>query len=211
MSKAKNASANNNDLPPQLTRLGQVRRIVHEMEAEYGRATEKFSWLEREALVNRISSALRLSPRSVARYVAALRTPPEVQQALEEGRLKLIEAQRIAGFSQSVQAAIARRLAAGERGSDVLCDFLPADGDDETRRAFVRFYSALSRELPQLADRLDAIPLRPLCRWAGLLTKARDLLVAMIARAEATRDHEAVTNDAISKFCVDEKERPTNP
>lgn len=187
----------------QLTPLGRARCIRRLMEVDVGSSAADFLWNNREELKQRVGKAMGMSTRSVSRYLLALEAPIEVQQALDRGDIKLIDAGKVAMLGDSAQAEIAERIAAGENGGEVLHEYLAGGrGGDEVHRAYVRLHSALNREVPRLAGRAAEIKPGPLRRRLKLMKQGRVLLDELIEAAEAQGgdDSDADNCDRISSF-----------
>lgn len=191
-----------NFLRRQLSPLGKARCIRRLMEVEQGCTSDRFNCFNREELKTRLGAAIGMSPRNICRYLLVLEAPTEVQRAFDAGELKLIDAGRVALLGKEVQAAIAKRIAAGESAADVVRESLKHDkAGDDLHRAFVRLRSCLSRELPQLDGRIDELRSPAVARSCDLLQKSHALIGALVERAESHRDDED-NHDPFPGFAV---------
>src|SRR5581483_7412669 len=104
--------------------LGRARCIKRLFELEMGRDENRFSAGQRETLKASIAERMRLSSRSVSRYLLILEAPPAVQQAFDAAQLPLITAGKVALLPRSTQQEIARRIEAGELPGKVVASCL---------------------------------------------------------------------------------------
>lgn len=138
--------------------LAKARCIKRLVELESGRESCEFSGTRLEDLKARIAARMGLSTRSVNRYLLLLKAPVAVQQAFDQGRLSLVLAGRVAIYSKTVQAEIARRIATNEKPAAVIAEFSNRKGSDDAAFAFRRLVRTIVRELPHIRDRLGEAP-----------------------------------------------------
>lgn len=72
-----------------------------------------------------LGKELGMSGRTVDRYLAVLRAPRAVQDAVSEHRLSLTEAAQVGGLSEEIQAKIAQAIQAGGNVKEVVRRHLP--------------------------------------------------------------------------------------
>ncbi|MHC4401375.1 MAG: ParB/RepB/Spo0J family partition protein, partial [Planctomycetota bacterium] len=78
---------------------------------------------------DQLAQRFRKSGRTLDRLARILKTPPEVQQAVDAGRLQVVAASKVAGLDDGVQKKIARRIRSGEDPNQVVNEALGKDGD----------------------------------------------------------------------------------
>jgi ParB/RepB/Spo0J family partition protein len=66
--------------------------------------------VERPRLRERIGKAIGVSGRMVSRYIRVLSTPPEVQDAVRDGHITMVLADKVAGLDKKAQRVIASEL-----------------------------------------------------------------------------------------------------
>lgn len=169
----------------QLTPLGRARCLQRLIEVE-GKIPKWNGNAKREALKTEIGKRLNMSGRNVARYLLVLDTPPEVQQAFDTGKLRLVEAGRVSLLAKAKRQALVQRIEAGEDVVKAVKDALAASPTDcdSPDRSFVRLVVALNREIGNLGQRVGEIDPQRLARCSNTLRSALDLVKALIARAK---------------------------
>lgn len=105
----------------QLSNLGIARALWVRMEAVAG---DKGCYSKLNNLIGPLASALRTSERNARRYLRVLKTPLEVQHAMDNGALSLVLADKVAGLSAKVQKEIGTRIASGESAKAVVSAFI---------------------------------------------------------------------------------------
>lgn len=157
----------------QLTPLARARCLKRLMELEQGKPSGRFGFAKTEELKARIGERMGVSLRSVNRYLLVLATPPEVQACFDAGGLSLVAAGKVALLPKSVQAEVARRIAAGERPTTVVGELTrsPTDPADPVR-AFARLVSCLRKEVPRLKGQTARISPGRLAKSAHALREA---------------------------------------
>jgi ParB family transcriptional regulator, chromosome partitioning protein len=172
----------------QLGPLAKARCIRRLMELESGKATRRFGADKKEELKGRIAKRMGLSLRSVNRYLLMLDAPDAIQSAFDKGEITLVTAGKVALLSKSVQTAVARRVAEGEKATEVAREYTQcgaADDQSEVRRAFGRLVRALHREVPKIRGQLDRIASGRLRNSLPAVSAAVELLNAIVvAHAE---------------------------
>jgi ParB/RepB/Spo0J family partition protein len=169
---------NDNFVRRQLSPLGRGRCIKRLMELEVGRSADRFGSTKREKLKARIASQMKLSLRTVSRYLLVLQAPTAVQQAFDRAELPLIVAGKVAMLSQTEQALIAKRIENGENAANVVAEHLtrPEANGDPIGKSLNRLVNAMRREVPILRGRAAEIDRRQLALRSRWLLEARDLL-----------------------------------
>ena len=97
-----------------------IARCVRELVQQYEHSSE---WQRREEMLEEIAQRIKRSRRMVNRYLRALATSPAVQQAVQDNKLSLVQAGRVAGLHPDVQAQIAERIASGENPKRVIKEY----------------------------------------------------------------------------------------
>ncbi len=97
-----------------------IARCVRELVQQYEHSSE---WQRREEMLEEIAQRIKRSRRMVNRYLRALETPPAVQQAVQDGKLSLVQAGHVAGLHPDVQSQIAERISAGENPKRVIKEY----------------------------------------------------------------------------------------
>ena len=97
--------------------------------------------------------------RNQNRYVAVLKSAPEVQKAFEDGHLTLVQAARVGAMlvnEAKRHEAFAARLRAGEKPKAVYAAFFPTKGNGHANanNAVAAFARALEAAVANIADRL---------------------------------------------------------
>lgn len=148
----------------QLGPLDQVRIARRLAEIEAGRPPGQIAARELKALCGRVGERMGLSPRHAQRLLNISGLPMLIQKAFSEGRLKLVDADRISRLARRTQEGIAAEIEAGGDPARVVAPYLerPArkakPGD-----AFERLVDELARALDALEGREGEIP-RPVSR-----------------------------------------------
>jgi len=159
----------------QLTPLRRAKCIVSLMELEIGKLVERFNANKKEQLKESVAKQLHTSRRTVDRYLLALRTPFEVQEAFDRNKLSLVQVGKIAMMSKAVQNAIAARLALGEPPRVVYADTVE---DTSPYKAIASLLVAVNKARDVIGDQvLDNAKLQ---KYRGRLRVARGYIDGLI-------------------------------
>jgi hypothetical protein len=109
-------------LDDQLVRMRKARGL-YEIEMEKPLSEQAIDG-RREAR-DRIGHMFGMSGRTLARHIAVLRAPDEVQYAFSDGRLALSLAEKVCALEPADQLAVAERLYRGEDPQVVVLEYLP--------------------------------------------------------------------------------------
>lgn len=160
-----------------LSPLTRARCISRLIEIEMERNPKK-QWRGcHEQVKAEIAAQLKMSLRTVNRYLLILEAPPAVQSAFDRGEIKLTDAGRVALLDKRTQAEIARRIAAGEVPKAVVAAYLPksdgrhrnvGDAVASADRAFVKI-------LDDLEGRVDEVRPGHVKRRVDVLTRVLNL------------------------------------
>ena len=129
---------------------------------------------------------MRISLRSVNRYLLVLTAPTEVQTAFERGALTLIAAGKVALLPKADQENAIRRIRAGEKPASVVREVTctrtrsPAA---EAGQAYGRLVSALGREVPKISGRVALLAPQRVKTSVAAVCDAIQVLIAVVASA----------------------------
>lgn len=135
-----------------VTPVGKARCVARLFELECGRATGPIAC---EEVKERVGRRLKLSVRSVARYMLLLAAPRPLQDAVDAGEVPFAVGCRAACLPKPVLAKLVAALkrADGRKAGDKIREALGDKGPDSPHRAYVRLLGALSREIPKFRSR----------------------------------------------------------
>jgi hypothetical protein len=163
--------------------LATARVALRLFEIEKKRPVSKF-WVTPEAR-DRVGAVIGMSGRNLQRYLDVLRTPLEVQNALRNKNLSLVQAAKVASLVQTQQERIAGRIRAGEEPKAVVAEFLPTANGRHVRldHAMDAFARSLQRSLDDLDDRIASVPARLVKLHLPVLQQAAAALETLLAKA----------------------------
>ena len=148
----------------QLSPLARAKCIRRLMELEVGKNDFSYDVKNKEALKSRVAKRMKLSLRSVNRYLLLLDTPHVIQEAFERGELPLTLAGKVALLPKYTQKELTQRIEAGDKLVQVVRELTQKNSNAnqtmEAKRAFKRFLAALQRELPKFQEQLEQINTR---------------------------------------------------
>jgi ParB/RepB/Spo0J family partition protein len=170
----------------QLSPLGRARCRKRLMEIESGSRNGVLDWRQKEKLKATIGAQLRLSPRSLSRYLLVLKAPPAVQHAFDRNGITLIAAGKVARLPRSTQREISQRIEAGESAKKVVGGYL---GKTNSRHrkvgdATACFLGALQRGLADLNGRLEKVGPAHVAAHLHTLRQARTVIKHLIGVAK---------------------------
>ena len=165
----------------QLGPLAKARCIRRLMELEEGEAVRKFGFTKKEELKNRIAKRMKLSLRSVNRYLLLLDAPEAIQAAFDRGEIPLVTAGKVALLDKAAQEVISRRIAAGEKAAALVQERTQTGSVDGAPKAFGRLLRTLRREVPLVRGQLDRIAPGRLQKAVASVEEAVELLNEVVA------------------------------
>ncbi len=165
----------------QLGPLAKARCIRRLMELEEGETVRRFGFTKKEELKGRIAKRMKLSLRSVNRYLLLLDAPDAIQAAFDQGEISLVTAGKVALLDKAAQEEIARRIAAGEKAAALVQERAQTGAADGVPKAFGRLVRSLRREVPVIRGHLDRIAPGRLQKAAVSVEEAVELLNEVVA------------------------------
>jgi len=172
----------------QLGPLAKARCIRRLMELEEGTAVGRFRFTKKEELKGRIARRMKLSLRSVNRYLLLLDTPEAIQAAFDRGEVPLVTAGKVALLKKSAQEDIARRIAAGEQAVALVQEHTRPGAAEGAPKAFGRLVRVLRSEVPRIRGQLDRISPGRLERAVPAAEEAVELLNEVVAAGKPAAD-----------------------
>lgn len=172
----------------QLTPLQRASLIQSQWQlAQKARFQDGFEEL-RGALRDKVGRELKMSGRNLDRYMSALKAPVEVQKALEEHKLSLNDAARVAHLPSQKQQLIVAAIREGKKPADAVRAHLPTKPRNSVKPGGVLrgFTAAIRVALPGIRAQLTEVGSVP---EADLQTlkDAQDVVSQLIQRAEAAK------------------------
>jgi hypothetical protein len=133
-----------------------------------------------------IARSLGMSGRNLQRYLHVLAAPPEVQDAFEEKRVKLVDAARVASLPRADRELLAARLRAGEDARTVFAEFFPPSGGRHVKAsdAVASLARSLERAGADLAGRLEKVRAGPVRYCEESLRAGERLVRALLQKIE---------------------------
>jgi ParB/RepB/Spo0J family partition protein len=181
-----------NFLRRQLHPLDLARIARRMFELERNRTASSLSYWDRTELRERLGKILGMSGRNLTRYERVLETPKAIQDAVRDGRLKLVPASRVAALPADRQQALAEQItgvADARRVNEIVAAALGSPGDGQRHvtvaNAAASFVRQLERGLADLADRVDQVKPGHVGRDAATLKRAELLITALRKLADA--------------------------
>jgi hypothetical protein len=92
----------------------------------------------------RLDEVLNCGPKNAERWKKAAGTPLEVQNALEQKQIRLVDAAIVSGLSKDVQDGIALAIREGRNAKAVLKEFLPKGTSKPPRPRLARLPASLA-------------------------------------------------------------------
>lgn len=177
---------NDNSARRQQTPLEQARAAIRQFEIEReGKGRRVIGDpLQYSELRGRLVQILDMCPRNLKRYLNVLVAPVEVQDALQDKRVKLETASKVAGLKKSDQDKLAERLRDGEDASTVFAEFFPPRGNKHVKTADA--VAALARSLERAGSdfdgRIEKVKPGPVQRNEEALRAGLELIRALLDR-----------------------------
>ena len=109
----------------QLDVLGKARVSLRLYEIEKKRPRDQLGKEDEKEARARIGKTIGMSGRHLDRYFRILRTPPEVQKAFQDGRLRLIDAEKVARLNPARQAQLACEMTGTQDLKALLRSYFP--------------------------------------------------------------------------------------
>lgn len=103
----------------QLTPLRKAKLALRMMEIDQKQERGALLRCSNATARERVGKALGMSGRNLARYLAILQAPPELQKAFDEGSITLQQVARCLAISKELQAELVLRLRAAKNTEDV--------------------------------------------------------------------------------------------
>lgn len=146
----------------------------------------------------RVGKMLDTSGRTVSRYLALLKTPIEVQNAVDAGALPMTVALRVAGLAPKKQLEIAERIHK-ELLRDVLKDYVrPAKSKTKTKTTKIRpaqplddfgtFIKSLQAQCRAFRSNLADLSTATIAKHEGPLDEVRAVLRGIYEQFQQSRD-----------------------
>jgi ParB/RepB/Spo0J family partition protein len=136
-----------------LDQLDQVRAAKRLLESSKRKAPGTLTDAEARELREALIARLGITGRHVRRLLNIASTPMPVQLAFQQGKLKLVSAEKVARLKPSVQERIAKAILSGEKPSVVVEQFLTPKSAVEA----VNTGKEAGRLLDELATLLDRV------------------------------------------------------
>jgi hypothetical protein len=179
----------------QQDRLGQARAAIRLFEIERAQKGRNVIGdpLQNSELRDKVGQIVGMSGRNLARYLAVLSAPIEVQDAFQAKRVTLVTAAKVAGLKKGDQDKLAERLREGEDVKTVFAEFFPPKGSKhvKTGDAVAAFARAIEAGHADLEGRVEPIGARLVSRFEASLRKGEQLLQRLLAKLESDKVHEA--------------------
>jgi hypothetical protein len=138
---------------------------------------------EVEEARDQVGQEIGMSGRNLQRYWNVLRTPVEVQDAVSDRRLRLVDAEQVAWLDVADREEIARRIRDGEAPKDVVADFIDTKKSRYAGNVVSLAVHGVMRALRHLDGRLDALTPHGLRNYVADLKKAQQVLAELLARS----------------------------
>jgi ParB-like chromosome segregation protein Spo0J len=144
----------------QLSKLDMVRSYRHIrrlLRTRYGALAEKNE--VKGDLRDLIAQRFGVSGRTLDRWLQVLELPLPIQQAVDDGRLPMTQAVKVATLERKVQTQIAGRIDSGESPRDIINEYArPAGKPARTLDEHLgQFLCSLERALAELGDKVPQI------------------------------------------------------
>lgn len=142
------------------------------------------------AMRDRIGKILGMSGRNLDRYLRVLETPVPIQNAVRDGRMKLVMGAKIATLPQYEQEKIAEAITGVTDSKEVTriaCEHVTiSDGrrHQKVNDAVACFARTLDRGLEDLDGRVDQVGTGSVRRRLNTFVRAQDVLATLIAKAD---------------------------
>jgi len=175
-----------NSVRRQLSPLARIRIAVGQAEIAAGRSWLKMGQSADYRLREQLAKSTGQGPRNITRYLSVLRTPPEIQNAVERGSLRLNYAAQIGCLPTARQQEIVTAIAfVNPRDTNkVVGGMLNPRGGKHVSAidAVSAFSRVLDRSVADLAGRVDRISPRFAVRVAPSLRAGRTLIGEILRR-----------------------------
>ncbi len=175
----------------QLIRLDMARSYRHLMRFARDNRGRVLGESRAEQSVRKlIAERFRVSEKTLSRWLHVLDLPLVLQQAVDEDRLPLTVAVRVAGLAPAVQKKIAERVGQGEAPHDVIMPYLPKSKNDTKTvgKSLARLVGSLERARDELADRVAEVKGGLFGNSLDTLRHGRSLLDLLINKLESNRE-----------------------
>ena len=172
-----------------LQRMRSARRI-----AELELARNSSGNVSRSRVKSRIARQVGISTRTLNRYLLATEAPVEVQRAVEDGRVTLVEAGKIALLPRNHQDKIVDFLRRGVTRAELKQHLRDAGiGNANTvnhvraNDALASFLRTVGRGIDDLSGRINVLSPRFVASHLPQLQRAAGMLIELIARADSNK------------------------
>jgi ParB/RepB/Spo0J family partition protein len=178
----------------QLHTLDRIRIAKRSLELDQWSRSGELSPSQEQGLTADLSEKLGMGRRNVRRWLAVLKAPMVVQRAAQEGRLPLVDAERVSRMDAQTQQRIADAIARGEDPKLVVGEAAKAKDNSkpaDPSKEFGRFIDFAEERLDTLEIGLDSIQrgssserdLEVIKRLESLLKSAKPVLAKQARRS----------------------------
>ena len=171
----------------QLSKLAMARAAIELLEVERQEA-KKLRTGKREEARDRVGRVLNMSGRNLDRYLLVLKTPIEVQNAVEDHLLPLVTAGKVAFLPQPTQEQIAASIHSGMAPRLAVKPHLPTKRREHKKAsdALANFVRKLGAAYEDLAHRIGEVPVGMISQSHDDLNKAFQLIRSLLNRTKKT-------------------------
>jgi ParB-like chromosome segregation protein Spo0J len=176
----------------QLTRLDMARSYRHLMRFARDKKGRPVKEAQAEQnLRELIRKRFRVSDKTLDRWLHVLDLPLSLQEAVEEDRLPLTLAVRVASLKPAVQEQVAERVRQGEAPRDVIMPLLTKGKGETAGKPLTQLVLSLRRAGQELAGRVAEVEVSLFSEYLQALRDGRQLLDALIAKGESDQARQA--------------------
>lgn len=177
----------------QLSKLERARVALRLFEIEKSREQGELDEQEESEARERVGKAIGMSGRNVQRYINIVQAPLSVQNAFENGQIKLVEAGRLACLPPGMLTEVDQLLQSGVCPSKVLKQYpsLRSRAGKRPREVKIKKFKQSVVDLSRALSDADNLLTREVLPESNLesITNLRDGLSTLIAKLQPPKPH----------------------